>query len=213
MRAENNKERRHLYGKRIHYAQAGSGKMEVQAMVSFQSLRCRANTGSGKTEQGMDCPRRFGTASDAYPSEPRMEPPKLEHGSAYKDTIYRMTMSGFPDFNVRTHIINGRTYLVHSCFTANSGRTLREKLYGYAMQKAVDDCKKEGVSYLDQASQREILTEIHEEDIQDMPGGEEIRSYYLENFIAIGYSQTEIDELMAKIDGHIARRNQKLGIE
>lgn len=147
------------------------------------------------------------------PSEPRMERPKLEHGSAYKDAIYRMTMSGFPDFNVRTHVINGKTYLVYSCFTANSSRTIGESLYGYAMHKAAEDCKREGVPYLDEASQREILSKIHEEDIQDLPSGDELRSYYLENFIAIGYSQAEIEELMAKIDEHIAKRNKKLGIE
>lgn len=147
------------------------------------------------------------------PSEPRLEQPKLEHGSAYKDAIYRMTMTGFPDFNVRTHVINGKTYLVYSCFAVNSGRTLGESLYGYAMHKATEDCRKEGVPHLDEASQREILSKIHEEDIQDLPSSDELRNYYLENFIAIGYSQTEIDELMAKIDEHIAKRNQKLGIE
>lgn len=147
------------------------------------------------------------------PSEPRMEQPKLEHGSAYKDTIYRMTMSGFPDFNVRTHVINGKTYLVYSCFAANSGRTLGESLHGYAMHKAAEDCKREGVPYLDETSQREILSKIHEEEIQELPSGDELRSYYLKNFIAIGYSQAEINELMAKIDEHIAKRNKKLGIE
>lgn len=146
------------------------------------------------------------------PSEPRMEQPKLEHGSAYKDAIYRMTMSGFPDFNVRTHVINGKTYLVYYCFAANSGRTFGESLYGYAMHKAAEDCRKEGVPYLDEVSQREILSKIHEEDIQDLPSGDELRNSYLKNFVAIGYSQTEIDELMAKIDEHIAQRNKKLGI-
>ena len=81
------------------------------------------------------------------------------------------------------------------------------------MHKATEDCRKEGVAYLDEASQREILSKIHEEDIQDLPSGDELRNYYLENFIAIGYSQIEIDELMAKIDEHIAKRNKKLGIE
>ena len=147
------------------------------------------------------------------PSEPRMEKPKLEHGSAYKDAIYRMTMSGFPDFNVHAHVIDGRTYLVYSCFAAGSGRTLRESLYGYAMHRAAEDCRKEGIPYLGESSQKEILSKIHEEDVHDLPSGDELRNYYLENFTSIGFTQSEIDELMSKIDEHIAKRNQKLGIK
>ena len=139
--------------------------------------------------------------------------PEYQHGDAYKDHIYRMTMSGFPNFNVRVYEIGGATYEVYSCFSADATQTATEKLYGYAMRKAADDCKKFGHPFLSAKSQREVLDQIRENELESMPSSEELRNYYYNGFVKIGFTETEIAELMAKINEHIAKRNKNFGVE
>lgn len=138
---------------------------------------------------------------------------KVNHGSAYKDTIYRMTTKGFPDFNVTTQKIGNTTFIVHSCYSANIGQTTGEALYRYAMEKAAEDCKTSGDPYPDNASQKEVLKQIRQKEISAMPTGDDLRNYYYERFVDIGYTETEIEELMAKIDEHIEKRNNKFSIK
>ena len=46
-----------------------------------------------------------------------------------------------------------------------------------------------------------------------MPSSEELRNYYYNGFVKIGFTENEIAELMAKIDEHIAKRNKNFGVE
>ena len=81
------------------------------------------------------------------------------------------------------------------------------------MQKATEECKNEGSEYLNKQQQEEELRKIREEDIARMPSSEELREYYYNRFVEIGFSDTELTELMEKIDEHIAKRNRNFGIE
>ena len=138
---------------------------------------------------------------------------KYEHGDGYKDAIYAMTMDSFPNFDVQTYDIRGRKYIVYSCFSPDSKTTTRETLWRYAMRKATEECKNEDSEYLDEQQQEEELRKIREEDIARMPSSKDLREYYFNRFVEIGFSDTELAELMEKIDEHIAKRNRNFGIE
>ncbi len=139
--------------------------------------------------------------------------PEYAHGDVYKDAIYRMTMDGFPNFDVHTYEFGNTTYHVYSCFSADTKETLAEKAWGFAVRKASEEGKKEGGFFLSDADQRELKREIREEEISIMPLSEELRNYYYQRFVEIGFSEKELLELMAKIDEHVEKRNKNFGIE
>ncbi len=138
---------------------------------------------------------------------PRDNPPpkKVEHGSDYKDAIYRMTMKGFPDFNVMTHTIGRTTYVVYSSFSPSARETLEEKLFRLAMRNASEDL---GLS--SSPVDKEAMRKIREDALSRMPSDEKLREYYHNKFVEIGFNEEELDVLMAKIDEHIATRNAAL---
>ena len=135
------------------------------------------------------------------------------HGEAYKKHIYKMTMEGFPSFEVEICEVGGTKYEVYSCFSADAKRTASEVLWDYALYEASEEGKKKGGAYLSDADRKKIVQECREEDINLMPSSDELRDYYYNGFVKIGFSETEITELMAKIDEHIEKRNKNFGIE
>ncbi len=128
----------------------------------------------------------------------------VEHGSAYKDAIYRMTMDSFPNFNVTTTTIGKTTYTVYSAFSPDATETLEEKLLRLVMRDV-------GVPR-DEESKRK-LAEFKAQAQAKLPSSDQLRDYYRTKFIEIGFSDEELAVLMEKIEEHIQTRNRKLGIE
>ena len=70
------------------------------------------------------------------------------HGEAYKKHIYKMTMEGFPSFEVEICEVGGTKYEVYSCFSADAKRTASEALWDYALYEASEEGKKKGDTIL-----------------------------------------------------------------
>ena len=115
---------------------------------------------------------------------PRESPPPrpVQHGSEYKDTIYRATMSGFPDFNVTTKKIGGTTYTVSCNFSPSAKYTLTEKLINLSMREI-------GNKVPSQIAKR--AEEIIAEARREIPTDEQLREYYRSKFEEIGFSDEE----------------------
>ena len=73
--------------------------------------------------------------------------------------------------------------------------------------------KNQDILFLSIKSQREVLSQIREKELEAMSSSEELRNYYYNSFVKIGFTENEITELMAKIDEHIAKRNKNFGVE
>ncbi len=127
-----------------------------------------------------------------------------EHGSAYKDTIYQMTMNSFPNFDVTTTTIGKTTYTVYSAFSPDSTETLEEKILRLAMHDL-------GMSYYD--VDKDEMAKFKAKARSKLPSADQLREYYRTKFIEIGFSNEELDVLMDKIEEHLQTRNKKLGIE
>ena len=129
--------------------------------------------------------------------EPKPNP--IQHGSEYKDSIYRMTMQGFPDFNVITKKYGNTTYIISGMFSPSATRTVTEHMVSLALHDMGGDVTPEV---------KKLAKELCEESRKDIPRDDELRRYYLDKFTEIGFTQEEITELMAKIDEHIETRRQ-----
>ena len=138
---------------------------------------------------------------------PKEEPVSrpLEHGSHYKDYIYRSTMNGFPDFNVIIEEIGGTTYFIGGSYDPAAKYTLAEKVINAGLREYAPDKPPKEVA--------KLAKEIKKEARKDIPSSEQLRQYYRYKFEEIGYTTTEVAELMAKIEEHIQVRKQKLGID
>ena len=137
---------------------------------------------------------------------PRESPPPrpVQHGSKYKDIIYRATMTGFPDFNVTTKKIGGTTYTVSCNFSPSAKYTLTEKLINLSMREM-------GNKVPSKIAKR--AEEIIAESRKEIPTDEQLREYYRSKFEEIGFSDEEMATLMEKIESHIQTRNRALGIK
>lgn len=137
---------------------------------------------------------------------PRESPPPrpVQHGSEYKDTIYRATMSGFPDFNVTTKKIGGTTYTVSCNFSPSAKYTLTEKLINLSMREI-------GNKVPSQIAKR--AEEIIAEARREIPTDEQLREYYRSKFEEIGFSDEDMATLMEKIESHIQTRNRALELK
>ncbi len=123
------------------------------------------------------------------------------HGSAYKDTIFNMTMQGFPNFDVSVYEIGGTKYEVYTCFSANAKETLRTIIYRMAVREYNEENK--GVSSI---NEKAFMDEVIKDEEAKMPSKEELRKYYCDKFIEIGFNEDDMDILMSKIDEHIEKR-------
>ena len=129
--------------------------------------------------------------------EPKPNP--IQHGSEYKDSIYRMTMRGFPDFNVITKKIGNTIYEISGIFSPDATRTVTEHVVSLALLEMGMDATPEV---------KKFAKEICEDSRNDIPRDDELRRYYLDKFTEIGFTPEEITELMAKIEEHIETRRQ-----
>lgn len=129
--------------------------------------------------------------------EPKPNP--IQHGSEYKDNIYRMTMRGFPDFNVITKKYGNTTYVISGVFSPSATRTVAEHVVSLALHDMGSEVTPEV---------KKLAKEICEDSRTDIPRDDELRRYYLDKFTEIGFNPEEITELMAKIDEHIETRRQ-----
>ena len=135
--------------------------------------------------------------------EPKPRKP-IEHGSEYKDEIFRMTMDGFPNFDIITTTIGNTTYIVSGSFSPDATETLEEKMLRIYMRDM-------GVLRDEEAKKR--LADFKAKARAKIPSAERLREYYHTKFVEIGFSDDEIAILMDKIEKHIQTRNKKLGIE
>lgn len=135
------------------------------------------------------------------PSE-HPKPSPIQHGSKYKDMIYRMTMSGFPDFNVIEERIGGTTYYVSAGFDPTARETLEEKLIRIALREYY-------TGKIPSDVQAEV-NKLREKARKKIPTDDQLREYYLAKFTEIGFSQEEITVLMGKINEYIETRNKSL---
>ena len=135
----------------------------------------------------------------------KVPPKKIEHGSAYKDQIYKMTMEGFPDFNVVTMEIGRTTYVVYGSFSPKASETLEEKLLRISLRQAGEELGMPGLT-LDAETKRKV----REEALSKLPSNEKLREYYRTKFLEIGFNDEELAVLMSKIDEHIATRDAVL---
>ena len=131
-------------------------------------------------------------------------PRPVQHGSEYKDTIYRATMTGFPDFNVTTKKIGGTTYTVSCTFSPSAKYTLTEKLIHLAMHDLGNKLPPE----VNKKAQ-ELIAEAR----RNIPTDEQLREYYHSKFEEIGFTDEEMATLMEKIESHIQTRNRALGLK
>lgn len=135
--------------------------------------------------------------------EPESRP--VQHGSDYKDHIYRSTMRGFPDFNVIVEKIDGTIYTIGGLYDPGAKYTFVERavnagLREYPSGKIPKDVKK-------------LADEIKRDSRAKIPTSEQLRQYYRYKFEEIGFTAEEIAELMSKIEEYIQTRNLTLGIE
>lgn len=138
---------------------------------------------------------------------PRESPPSrpVQHGSEYKDTIYRATMMGFPDFDVTTKKIGGTTYIISCNFSPSAKYTLTEKLISLATREIGNNKIPPEVD----KKAKELIAEARRDILTD----EQLRKYYRSKFEEIGFSEEEMATLMEKIESHIQTRNRALGIK
>lgn len=126
---------------------------------------------------------------------------KVEHGSDYKDTIFRMTETGFPDFNVVTMKIGNTTYNVYGSFAPTATKTLTEKLLDMTRHKYGKDLPPDVQKEVDR-----IKTKSREQ----IPTPEQQRVYYRAKFEEIGFSEDEIVIMMERIEKHIQTQSRKM---
>lgn len=127
------------------------------------------------------------------------KPAPVQHGSEYKDSIYKMTMHSFPDFNVMVKEIGGTIYHVYGCFSPTARLTATEKVVHAALRDFNGKVP---------ADVQALANELCEESRENIPTDDQLRKYYLDKFTEIGFSQEEISVLMNKIDEHIETRNR-----
>ena len=114
------------------------------------------------------------------PMHIQREKPKstpIQHGSEYKDSIYRMTMHGFPDFNVITKKIGKTTYEISGMFSPSATRTVTEYVVSLALRDMGDDVTPEV---------KKLAKDVCEESRQDIPRDDELRQYYWVNHKSCG---------------------------
>ena len=93
----------------------------------------------------------------------------LEHGSHYKDYIYRSTMNGFPDFNVIVEEIGGTTYFIGGSYDPAAKYTLAEKVVNAGLREYAPDEPPKEVA--------KLAKEIKQEARKDIPSSEQLRQY------------------------------------
>ena len=133
------------------------------------------------------------------------EPRPVQHGSHYKDYIYRSTMRGFPDFNVIVEEMGGTIYFFGGSYDPTAKYTFAEKAVNAGLREFPPGKPPKEVA--------KLAKEIKARARKDIPTSEQLRQYYRYKFEEIGYTAEEITELMAKIEEHIQVRNRTLGIE
>ena len=136
---------------------------------------------------------------------PSSVPNEIQHGSDYKDIVYNSTMEGFPSFLTITEEIGGTIYTVTGSFSPTATETLEEKM---ARLYAREIGKEFGLPYL--SLDEKTKQEIRKEALSKLPSNEEARAIYREKFVEIGFNDGEVAELMAKIDEHLATRDDAL---
>ena len=135
--------------------------------------------------------------------EPEDRP--MEHGSHYKDYVYRATMRGFPEFNVVVLEDAGTIYTFGGMYDPAARYTLVEKAVNAGLREFSPGKPPKEVA--------KLANEIKKEARADIPTSEQLRQFYRYKFEEIGFTSEEISELMAKIEEHIQTRNRTLGIE
>lgn len=133
------------------------------------------------------------------------EPRPIQHGSHYKDYIYRTTMRGFPDFNVIVEEIGGTIYCIGGSYAPTAKYTFVEKAVNAGLREFPPGKTPKEVA--------KMAKEIKAQARKDIPSSEQLRQYYLYKFEEIGYTAEEMIELMAKIEEHLQIRSQTLGVE
>lgn len=138
---------------------------------------------------------------------PKEEPPSrpVEHGSHYKDYIFRATVRGFPDFNVIVEEIGGTIYTFGGIFDPTARYTFAETAVNAGLREFPPGKPPKDVA--------KLTNKIKKEAREGIPTSDQLRRYYRQKFEEIGYSAEEIAELMAKIEEHIQIRNRTLDIE
>lgn len=132
-------------------------------------------------------------------SEPEHQP--IQHGSLYKGQIYRMTMKGFPDFNVVSFKDGNTTFYFSACNSPDATQTFIEKMLRNALR----------VDGANMTTEDKKDIEIMMEAARDLiPSDDQLREYYLKKFTEIGFNDEEISVLMAKIEEHIQTRKKAL---
>ena len=126
-------------------------------------------------------------------NEPKSAP--IEHGNYYKDYIYHSTMHGFPNFNVTIKEIGNTIYTVGGVYEPTAKYSFVEKMVYSGLREfppgnVPDEIKK-------------LSDEIIQNARAQIPSSEQLRAYYRGNFEKIGFTETEINELMEKIEDHI----------
>ncbi len=129
------------------------------------------------------------------------KPKPVQHGSDYKDHIYKMTMDSFPSFDVMTKKIGNTIYSVYSSFSPKARETITEKIVRMSLRDFGHDVP---------ADVEKAAQEMREEARSNIPTDEQLREYYLAKFTEIGFSEDEIIVLMEKIDEHIQTRQEAL---
>lgn len=139
---------------------------------------------------------------------PQMHIPKaqqqstpVQHGSDYKDLIYKMTMDGFPDFNVTVQKIGGTIYTVGAFFSPTATETLEEKYPRILLHDYLGDISPYS------KDEEEKLREMGRKNI---PSDDVAQEYYLKKFTEIGFTEEEIAVLMDKINEHLETRSKSL---
>lgn len=135
--------------------------------------------------------------------EPESHP--VQHGSHYKDYIYRSTMRGFPDFNVIVEEIGGTTYFIGGSYDSAARYTLVEKVVNAGLREYPPGKTPKDVAKLAKENKAKVR--------KDIPTTEQLRQYYRYKFEEIGYTEEKMAELMAKIEEHLQVRRQSLGVE
>lgn len=124
--------------------------------------------------------------------------PKYEHGSDYKDMIWKMTQHAFPGFDVVTTTDKkGKSELKAYCsYSPESPYFLEEKVFHLVCsQFGIDNPK-----WIE-----EKMWEIHKEHMID---DEQSRKYYRYKFEEAGFTPEEVEQLMLKIEEHLQTRRE-----
>ena len=136
---------------------------------------------------------------------------KTQHGSEYKDQIYNITKEGFPEFNCQIYEINNVRYNVHSCYKSDSSRLMPAAILNAFLKQIIYGDKNENGISISIEDKRKIV-DNYNDILKSKVDFNKVRDYYLEKFIEIGFSQLETDELMDKIDEHILKMRDALGL-